>query len=189
MEFKLSLRTLIFGMALTQYSFTGNASPLPTDSLFQTSYRGVNASGNEFQLKDLRGKPALVTMVYTKCQYTCPMIVTKLKTIEKAIAGNPDLTIVLVSFDQKNDTPQTLKNFMREEGLDERRWIVLAGKNSGSIRELAALLDISYKVEKNGDYSHSNVIALLDKDGVKILSLNGIAADHAPLVKAARDLR
>lgn len=187
MESKLSLRAVILLLALAIPGFAGE-SDLPRDSLYQTTSSWKNASGEELQLRKLRGQPLLITMIYTRCQYTCPMVVAKLKAITKAVEKNPALKVVLVSFDTEKDTPKALTAFMQERGLEQGQWQVLAGKNSGAVRELAALLEISYKQEKNGEYSHSNVITLLDKDGVKRFALNGIAADHSALVKAARSL-
>ncbi|MGZ3711046.1 MAG: SCO family protein [Bdellovibrionota bacterium] len=186
MEFRFSLRTLIFSLL---FSLGALGADLPKDSLYQASTSWISASGKVMSLAELRGKPVLITMIYTKCKYTCPMMVTKLKAIEKAIVSHPDIKIVLVSFDHKNDTPAVLKKFMQERNLDENRWLVLTGKNSGSVRKLAALLDITYKQDKDGEYSHNNVISLLDRDGVKRGILNGIAADHSALVKAAEEMQ
>lgn len=185
MELRFSLRSLI---PVLLFSVSALAAGVPTNSLYQTRSAWVDPSGKALKLEELRGQPVVITMVYTRCQFTCPLIVKKLKDIEKSLAEKPGLRFVMVSFDQKNDTPAALRKFMEDKELDPKKWVVLAGKTSGSIRELAALLDISYKQEKNGEYSHSNVITLLDKDGVKRASVNGISADHAPLTKAALEL-
>ncbi len=187
MESRFSLRSLSLLLPLLFCAPATAAAPAK-DSLYQTKSQWVDPSGKTMKLEELRGKPVVITMVYTRCQYTCPLIVKKLKDIEKTLADKPDLRFVMVSFDHKNDTPAVLRKFMEEKELDAKKWTVIAGKTSGSVRELAALLDISYKQEKNGEYSHSNVVALLDKEGVKRASVNGISADHAPLAKVAREL-
>jgi protein SCO1/2 len=51
---------------------------------------------------------------------------------------------------------------------------------ANSVRELAAVLGLRYKQDENGDFDHSNVIFLLDKDGVvrsQQLGLKGDAHD------------
>jgi protein SCO1/2 len=75
---------------------------------------------------------------------------------------------------------------MKEKNMDPSRWVMATGKTSADVREIASLLEINYKKEASGEYSHSNVIVLLDKEGVKKSMVNGIAADHKALVKAAK---
>lgn len=187
MESRISLRSLVASLLL--FSSAAWAWEPSKESLYQTSSRWNTSKGDKIQLRELAGKPVLITMVYTKCKYTCPMTVAKLKTIEKALGENTDIRFVLVSFDPKNDTSAELARFVEEKRLDTNRWTVVSGTSSGSVRELAALLDISYKLEKSGEYSHSNVITLLDKEGVKRATLNGIAADHTNLVKSVKELK
>ncbi len=186
MESRFSLRALIVFFLLTSTAAVG--AELNKESLYQVTSTWRTSEGKSIQLREFAGKPVLITMVYTKCNYTCPMMVTKLKSIEAAAGENSNLRIVLVSFDSKNDTPEVLAKFMKEKNLDGTRWTVITGQKSGSVRELAALLDISYKLEKSGEYSHSNVITLLDKEGVLRVTLNGVAADHTKLVKSVKEL-
>lgn len=191
MESRFSLRkiAIAFSLALALLA----AAPLSAgaqeaiNSVYQLNGKWKDAEGKEINLGDeLKGNPVVVSMAYTKCTYTCPLIVKKLKEIEAALGKNPKLRILLISFDTKNETPATMAAFMKEKGLDPGRWKMVTGKTSGSVREMAALLEVNYKEEANGHFSHSNVITLLDKDGVIRASLKGIAADHAPLVREAK---
>lgn len=191
MESRLSLRSLIVLAALAiAPAHAGEAAKpkLPRESLYQVSSKWIDASGEARPLSHLRGSPAVVAMMYPRCKYTCPLIISKLKKIEKDLASKPGVKFVLISFDVKNDTPASFKKFLEEKELDPARWKLLGGKTTGAVREIAALLDTSYKLEKDGEFSHSNVISLLDADGVKRASLNGLNADHSGLVKAAQEL-
>jgi len=186
MESRFSLRALIVTLMVLGTPAFGTKQA--KDSLYQVRSTWTDSSGKKLKLSELAGGPVVVAMVYTKCKYTCPLILTKLKSIEKALAEKPATKYVLISFDYKNDTPAVMKAFMEEKQLDASRWKVLAGQSSGSIREMAALLDTAYKEEKDGEFSHSNVITLLDQEGVKIAQVNGLAADHSALVAAAKAL-
>lgn len=186
MESRFSLCAL--AALLLTLSSPSFAKTLAKESLYQVRSTWTDEAGKKVKLSDFSGAPVVVAMVYTKCKYTCPLILTKLKSIEKALEEKAGARFVLISFDQKNDTPALLKAFMEEKQLGSPRWKLLAGKNSGSIREIAALLDTAYKEEKNGEFSHSNVITLLDRDGVKAAQLNGLAADPSELVKKAKAL-
>lgn len=188
MESRFSLRTLVLVLSLGMAT-AGLACPaheLPADSLYRAETKFTNQEGKEISLAGLRGHPVVITMVYTKCTYTCPLVVQKMKNIEKSLGSSPGLRLVLVSFDHEGETPETMRQFMKEKNLDPARWLMVTGKTSGAVREIASLLEINYKKEPSGEYSHSNVLVLLDKNGVKKSVVTGIAADHSGLVKSAR---
>jgi protein SCO1/2 len=159
----------------------------PADSLYQLKDTWRTADGREVALADeLRGGPVVVTMAYTRCTYTCPLIVKKLKAIDAATGHDPRLRFLLISFDTKKETPASMTTFLKEKELAPGRWRMVAGKTSGAVRKIAAMLEVSYKENANGEFSHSNVITLLDKDGRVLESVKGLAADHSALVEAVK---
>lgn len=198
MESRVSLRTLILSKAgliagLMAGAFVPvTASPatarLPRESLYQVRSLWTDSSGATLSLRDLRGTPVVMAMMYPRCKYSCPLIIAKLKKIDRELAAKPALKFVLISFDQRHDSPELFRKFLQEKELDPARWKILGGKTSGGIRELATLLDTSYKLEADGEFSHSNVLTLLDADGVKRSTVQGLNADHSALVKAALEL-
>lgn len=185
MEFRFSLRSIILAIGLLAAASAVSAD-LPRDSLYHVRTNFISHDGKEFTLSDLQGHPVVVTMAYTRCQFTCPMIVAKLKKIESALKKDPKLRILIISFDHKRDTPESMTKFLKDKDLDPSRWIMAKGKTSGDVREIASLLEINYKEERNGEFSHSNVIALLGKNGVKRSVVYGVSADHNDLVKEAK---
>jgi protein SCO1/2 len=188
MEFRFSLRKIIW---LTLLALVPAAAPaasdLAEDSVYQLNGKWITHEGKEILLREeFLGHPVVVTMAYTRCTYTCPLIVKKLKDIERDLGKGAQARFLLISFDAKRETPESMRKFLKEKGLTPGRWNMVTGKTSGSVREMAALLEVNYKEEANGEFSHSNVIAFLDRKGAKRVSLKGIAADHGPLVKAAK---
>ena len=49
--------------------------PLPDDSVYQLALPLLDQHGRTADWRTLRGKPRLVAMFYTSCQYICPLIV------------------------------------------------------------------------------------------------------------------
>ncbi len=139
---------------------------LPGDSVYQLDVALTNQDARVSKLTDLRGSPVLIAMFYTSCKYVCPLIVDSMRNIDKALA--PDerarLRVVLVSFDPEHDTPQALKAVAEERHLDLARWS-LDRTDADSVRKLAAVLGVQYRAIEKGDFNHSTVISLLDKDG------------------------
>ena len=106
-------------------------------------------------------------MVYTNCTTACPLIVAKLKRIESALSpeARGRVWFALFSFDSERDRPEVLKRFAAARDLDPSRWRLYHGDRA-AVRELAMVLGIRYKRDTRGDFDHSNVISILDRDGV-----------------------
>jgi protein SCO1 len=161
-----------------------SSETLDGSSLYHISGTWKDSSGEKFSFKKLLGHPVIVSMAYTHCTYTCPMIVAKLKEIESELiaVGVKDYRIVIASLDPVKDTPLRLAQYMEEKKLVNQRWVMLSPQSDNDVRELAAVLGVTYSRDKGGDYSHSNVISHLNQDGVIQSRINGIAASHQSLV-------
>lgn len=159
-----------------------------SDSLFELKTVWKNQEGQEITLKDFKGSPTLITMMYTSCIHTCPMIVSKVSAINDEIkkAKLKSVKIVMASFDEKNDTPSALKKYMAKRKLSDKEWTFLSPQSQASARELSVLLGISYKKLDNKDFSHSNIITLLDKEGVPIAKIDSLASDNQVFVDALK---
>ena len=169
-----------------------NAQPVESslhgESLYHLNGSWKATSGKVFDLKSLKGQLVVITMAYTRCKVSCPMVVAKLKEIESALekTGASNFKIVMASFDSKFDTPEKLTQFLKDRKLDAQRWVLLSPKSDREAREMAAAIGIVYSRDKDQEYSHSNVITLLNKNGVQISSLNGLVASHEDFIKRAK---
>jgi protein SCO1/2 len=178
---------LPFFIALILFSAGVYADPaLPADSVYQITTKWIDSAGESAPLEKLRGTPVIMTMVYLTCQHSCPMTISKLKNIEDNLKANgvENYKFVLVSFDFKKDRPEALKKYMTGKNLDPSHWVMLTGSNDQEVRELSIVLGINYKMLGDGDYSHSNVLALLDKEGRILSKVDRLSADDNALVKA-----
>ena len=143
----------------------GKSEQWPEMSVVHLSSEWKKESGKDFKLADFQGKLTLLAMVYTSCEHTCPMITSKLIDIQRKIPKDlqKNVQLSLVSFDPDRDTPDKLKIYKNKRKLGSQ-WTLLTGSPK-AIRELAAILGVNYKKEQNGDFSHSNIITLLNKKG------------------------
>jgi protein SCO1/2 len=147
-------------------------------SLYQLHERLLNQDGKPIDLDVYRGKKVLVTMFYGSCPATCPLIIDTLRAIERKAdaAGRDDLRVLLVSFDSERDTPAALRELATTRHIDTARW-TLAHADLSSVRRIAAALNIQYKKLPSGDFSHSTIISVLDRDGG--FSLQSAELGHA----------
>ncbi len=162
---------------------------LPDDSVYHLDGTWQDQNGTSLRLPDLSGRPRLLSFVYTYCEHTCPTIVARLKDTvselgDQAPAG---LQITLVSLDPERDTPQRMNAWMTERGLDPRQWRMLHG-SPDDVRGFAAMIGVRYRPMGDSDIAHSNMITVLDHDGVIRYQSQGLNDDPAAARAALRAL-
>ena len=160
-------------------------APLPGTSIYQLPSQWTNQAGQETWLKDLRGKVTVTAMIFTHCGYACPRIMGDLDSIESGLspAELAGVQWVLISMDDVRDTPEVLAEYAKKYELDTDRWTLLHG-DSGAVREVAGTLGVRYKKGPKGDFSHSNIITILDRDGSVHEQLKGLGIDASKGVQA-----
>jgi protein SCO1/2 len=162
---------------------------LQGQSIYHLDSSWTAQDGSKVPLSRLRGFTTLIAMVYTSCPDACPMTISDLQRIEKSLT-EPErkrVRFALFSFDSKRDTPAVLKRFAKAHELDSGRWTLFHGSPIG-VRKLAAVLGIRYKQDKNGDFSHSNLITLIDSGGVIQYQQVGLRQDPTEMLAQLRRL-
>lgn len=164
------------------------AGEIPGDSVYRLPVALVDQDGRHFALADRAGKPQLVTMFYTSCQYVCPLVIDTLKKTQAGLnsAERAQLDVLLVSFDPARDTPERLKQVFAERKLDAATW-TLARTDERSVRKLAAVLGIQYRVLAAGDINHSTALVLFDAHGRILARSERIGAVDADFVAAVKN--
>jgi protein SCO1/2 len=142
------------------------AAPLASESVYQLEGVWTAAPDRTISLAELRGKPVVLLLFYGTCNSVCPTLVRDLQRIEAQLApGERDAArFVLVSFDPAADTPERLAAYAGEHGLAAPRWRLLHGRDD-QVRELAAAVGVRYRRAAGGQYTHTQRITLLDRDG------------------------
>lgn len=138
----------------------------------------------QIEFKDLQGEPLVVVMIYTSCRTACPRLVADMRGIEAGVASKNTTGIkyILVSIDPKNDTPEKLKEFAKENGMDGPQWLFLQGTEDG-VRDFANILAVKYKEISPMDFSHSNIISVFDKKGVLRYQKEGLGLENKEIVE------
>jgi protein SCO1/2 len=158
----------------------------PTDrSLYLLDSTWTSDVGRRIKLGALQGRPQIVAMFFTQCEYACPILVGELKALEAKlpdeVRGKVDF--LLVSMDPKRDTPAELASFRRKRELTPERWTLLRGE-ADDVRELAALLGVNYAEDARGQFAHTNLITLLNAEGEIVLQHAGLKQDSTLLLAA-----
>ena len=163
-------------------------TPLPDKSLYQITSTWTNDARTSVQLASFRGRPQIVTMFFANCDFACPILVNDMKWIEAALPENirTNVGFVLVSFDSRRDTPSALAAYRNVHQLGPN-WTLLTGRPD-DVQELAALLGVKYKQDPRGQFAHSNLISLLNKDGELVAQQTGLNQSGEDIVSATKRL-
>jgi protein SCO1 len=143
------------------------AKDFPDNSIFHLQGEWQNPEGKKVKLSELEGRVNAVAMVYTSCQYSCPLIIEEFNKIKSKISAQQlqKIRFVLISMDPKRDTPEALRNFAAKRSLDLSLWRLYTSKTDRPVREFSAV--IGANIKKVGDeFAHSNLIIILGPDGV-----------------------
>jgi protein SCO1 len=203
MSWRLASRLSVITLALlvvlvvALFSLRNNSSGATTTSTSTnaTNLQGTNLGGTpapDFLLKDqygktislsqFKGKPVVLTFLYTHCPDVCPLTAEKIHTMMQSLGSN--IQNVAVSMDPKGDTAATTQNFASVHKLGHYFYYLI-----GTHDELAPVW-ASYSVDaeaatSNGVVNHSSAIYVIDKQGNEraLLDNNFIPAQLASDLK------
>lgn len=161
---------------------------LPELSIYNLPSTWTTQDNEKIELEDLRGKVLVMVMIYTSCKAACPRLIADMRNIEKQVPKEDldKVQFIMVSIDPETDTPQRLKEFSKENMMEDEQWMFLRGTPEDT-REFAAVLAVSYKRISPIDFSHSNIISVFDEEGVLVHQQEGLGVDNTATVKAINE--
>ena len=182
---KRALGCLILALAALNPGWAGTEPSLTPNSVYHVDAPWTEDSGRIFHLEDLRGHPAVLAMIYTRCGYACPMVVATMRRIEAALPGEARrrTRFVLISFDTEHDTPAVLKAYRKDVGLPDAGWTLACG-DSDHVRELAMVIGMKYRPAGDGMFAHSTLITVLNPNGEIACQLDGLRDDLKAVLAA-----
>jgi protein SCO1/2 len=92
----------------------------------------INQDGNEVNFYDLvRGRIVAIDLIYTTCQYACPLESARLARMQQLLGDRmgKDIFFISISIDPEHDTPPALKAYAQKYNAGPG-WIFLTGKQS-----------------------------------------------------------
>ena len=126
----------------------------------------LDRDGRAVRLSQYRGKPLLVSFIYTGCFQVCPLTTRSLQTAIEAsrgVLGLNQFNVVSIGFNQPADSPQSLKAFARQYRIDAPNWEFLS-PDAAIVESLTRQFGFSFVATPAG-FDHILQATLLDAQG------------------------
>ena len=138
---------------------------------------------------DLRGKPVVLTFIFTTCRSACPVLTAKLVDIQRRLPAEQKkiLRFVAVSVEPAHDTPEVLKAYADNFGADLGAWSFLTG-SPAVITDLARRYAVYVKRQPDESIDHTFLTSLIDRDGVIRVQYQGAQFDRDEFLADLRAL-
>ena len=155
-----------------------------------SDYTLRDTRGQPFDLASLRGKPLVISMIYTSCHHVCPTITRNLgDTIDVAqdALGADAFNAITIGFDWQVDTPERMREFESRLGLaDVPNWHFLATE-AGVVDALAENLGFLFYPSAKG-FDHLAQSTVIDADGGIYRQVYGVDIETTALVEPLKEL-
>ena len=126
----------------------------------------LNRAGQPVELSRYRGKPLLVSFIYTACFQVCPTTTRNLqKAVQETVSvlGADRFNIISIGFNQPFDDPLALKNFAIQYGINLPNCEFLS-PSSAIVGDLTHNFGFSY-VATTAGFDHLNQVTMVDAEG------------------------
>ncbi len=149
----------------------------------------TDEKGRALSMDDLRGKPLVLSLIYTSCARICPMTTRHLaKVVDKArdALGEDSFNVAVLGFDAYNDSPQAMTYFARKQGIENRGWRILSA-SPATIKALSKELGFEFYASPNG-FDHITQTTVIDAEGRVYRQVYGEVFDTPLLVEPLKEL-
>ncbi|CAG0932406.1 MAG: hypothetical protein EFKGCFLK_01277 [Rhodocyclaceae bacterium] len=176
-----------------------NVPVLDQEKALRLSQSVINRPVGDFTLLDrnetpvrlasYRGKPLLVSFIYTGCFDVCP---TTTRNLQKAVTntvatlGAGRFNVISIGFNQPFDSPSAMKAFAAQNGISIPNWDFLSPAPA-IVEELTRAFGFSY-VPTPAGFDHVVQVTLVDAEGKVYRQIYGEAPSADLLVEPMKQL-
>ncbi|HEY2492850.1 MAG TPA: SCO family protein [Paenibacillus sp.] len=187
----LSIMVIMAGYLLIQSLDLGKEK-LPIIAEVQ-DFSLENVDGSTVMRDDTKGKVRLFYFFFTNCPDVCPVTTFMLSQVQDKLIKDgtfgKEAEFVSISFDPEVDTVEEMKKFGDKFNVDYNGWYFLRGDK----QKIWDLAEKSFKIAIVGNnkdnYSHANLIALVDRDNQVRKLYNANDTENVTVDVLAQDIK
>ena len=126
----------------------------------------INQNGKVITQKDYENTIYVADFFFTTCPTICPKMTDNMVWLQNQLKSNPEVKLLSFSVTPDIDTPEVLKKYAIEKGVDDTRWNLVTGNK----KDIYYLARKSYLAVKTGkpeelyDMVHTENFILVDKN-------------------------
>jgi len=153
------------------------------------SYQFINQDKKAVDITQYRGKPLIVSLIYTSCYHICPTLTNHLAEvvdIAREALGEESFSVITVGFDTAVDSPERMRSFARERNINLSGWDFLS-TDEDTIKTFSNELGFIFFKSTKG-FDHLSQITLLDGEGKVYRQIYGINYEPPRLVEPLKEL-
>lgn len=152
-------------------------------------YEFLDGNGKRITLASMRGKPVIISLIYTSCYHICPTITTNLARvvdIARAALGDDSFSVLSIGFDTPVDTPDKMRLFAKQRSIDHDNWHFVSA-SADTMQRLARDVGFSYFSTPKG-FDHMIQATLVDANGKVYRQVYGMAPEPPALVEPLKEI-
>ena len=194
------LRSLTLLLALILAAAPATAEKLDAEIAFEESQAAIgnptgahvlrDHRGRALALSEFRGKPLVVSLIYTSCATVCPIVTDHLRdsVIEaRRVLGDGRFNVLTFGFDASGDRPGQLAGFAGVHGLTGIEDWYIASADEATTAALLSDLGFSFRAAAGG-IDHVTQTTILDAEGQVYRQLYGEEFPLPMLLEPLKDL-
>ena len=126
----------------------------------------TNQNGKVITQKDYENTIYVADFFFTTCPTICPKMTDNMVWLQNQLKNNPEVKLLSFSVTPDIDSPEVLKKYAIEKGVDDARWNLVTGNK----KDIYYLARKSYLAVKTGkpeemyDMVHTENFILVDKN-------------------------
>ena len=150
----------------------------------------VDSSGQPRTLSEFRGKPVLVSLVFTACAYACS---TTTRHVDRVVRearhalGQKSFSVLTIGFDTPVDSPEAMRAFARRHGIHDPDWHFLSATDAEAMARAMRQFGMRSQPSSRG-FDHTVQLSVLDAEGVLYRQVYGDLFSAPQLIEPLKDL-
>ena len=152
-------------------------------------HRFIDTAMQPVRLSAFVGKPLVVSLVYTSCDHTCPVLTQTLARavdVARNAFGVNSFHVVTIGFDTRVDTPQRMRSYARAQGIDQPNWRFLSA-DAETAAALAKDLGFVFYRSPRG-FDHLAQTTIIDENAIVYRQIYGMEFKPPVFVEPLKEL-
>ncbi|MFA5370627.1 MAG: SCO family protein [Sideroxydans sp.] len=152
-------------------------------------YTFLDRSGRKVRLSDYRGKPLVISMIYTHCPFICATTTKSLNALKlsQSAFGEDSFGVLTIGFDTENDTPEAMDLFAQRTETDLKNWEFVSS-DAETIKKISKDLGFTFAPSDEGGFNHITQTTFIDQEGKVYRQVYGEEFPNKTLLEPIRDM-